>query len=87
MYKIVRKETMMAESANPRKSRAFLYSLIGIGFVVLVAFTGILLGANGVDIQLTQTYFVVAHLHWLNILALLVVIAGIIFLLRRRSAK
>jgi heme/copper-type cytochrome/quinol oxidase subunit 1 len=69
----------MAEPVNSRITRTLPYIAIGIGLLVLALCCAlpILLGSMGIDVHLTQSYFVVAHVHWLNALGLLCLIMGI----------
>jgi heme/copper-type cytochrome/quinol oxidase subunit 1 len=74
----------MAEPVQSRRTRTLAYVAIGIGLLALALCCAlpILLGAMGIDIHLTQSYFVVAHVHWLRLLYLVMGIAGVTILAR-----
>ena len=57
-----------------------LYSLGFIGLFTIGGLTGVFLGSLGMDIQLTETYFVVAHFHFVMVGGMLMAfLAGIHF--------
>jgi hypothetical protein len=68
----------MAQPVQSRRSRTLAYVVIGIGLLALAlcCTLPILLGV-GIEFHLTQSHFVVAHVHWLNALGLLCLIMGI----------
>jgi heme/copper-type cytochrome/quinol oxidase subunit 1 len=82
----------MAEPVHSRRTRiilAYAYIAIGIGLLafVLCCALGILLGSMGMDIHLTEGYFVIAHFHWLRLFGVVVGIAAIITLARTLYAR
>ncbi len=57
-----------------------LYSLGFIGLFTIGGLTGVFLGSLGMDIQLTETYFVVAHFHFVMVGGMLMAfLAGVHF--------
>jgi heme/copper-type cytochrome/quinol oxidase subunit 1 len=74
----------MAESVNLRRTRILDYVAIGLGSLVLALCCAlpILLGSMGIDVHLTESYFVVAHIHWLKLLCVVAGIAGAAVLAR-----
>ena len=74
----------MAESAHLPRTRIIAYLAIGIGLLAfaLCCALAILLGTMGMDIHLTESYFVVAHFHWLRLFYVVVGIAAVITLAR-----
>jgi heme/copper-type cytochrome/quinol oxidase subunit 1 len=80
----------MAHPAPQQKTKIFPYSLVGIGFLVLGTLCctlGIVLGAMGIDIHFTKTYFVIGNFHWLSVFGLACTIAGIVTLARSLYAR
>jgi len=57
-----------------------VYALCFLGLFVVGGLTGVFLGSMGMDIQLTETYFVVAHFHFVMVGAVLMgFLAGLHF--------
>ena len=79
----------MAKSALPRISQILASIAIAIGLLALAFFAAlrILLGSTGIDVHLTETYFIVAHIHWLTISYVLIGIAAVAILARSLYAR
>jgi hypothetical protein len=83
----------MAESVNSRRTRILAYIAIGIGSLVLALCCAlpILLGSMGIDVHLdvllTESYFVLAHIHWLRLICVVAGIAGAAVLARTLYAR
>jgi heme/copper-type cytochrome/quinol oxidase subunit 1 len=74
----------MPELVHPRRPRILATIAIGIGLLALTLLCAlpILLGSMGIDVHLTESYFVVAHTHWLRLSGVLIGIAAITVLAR-----
>lgn len=79
----------MAESLHSRRTRIVAYIAIGMGLLTLALCCAlpVLLGAMGMDVQITETYFVLAHFHWFRLFCVVVGIAGVITLARALYAR
>jgi hypothetical protein len=79
----------MAESVHPRRTRILPHIAIGIGLLALALCYAllILLGSMGMDFHLTESHFVVAHIHWLTLFCVLIGIAGAAVLVRSLYAR
>ncbi len=79
----------MAEPVHSRRARTLAYVAVGIGLLVLAlcCTLPILLGTMGIDVHLTQSYFILAHVHWLRLVCVLMGIAGATVLARTLYAR
>jgi heme/copper-type cytochrome/quinol oxidase subunit 1 len=79
----------MAKSVHPRRPLILTYIAIGIGLLALALFCAlsILLGSMRIDVFLTESYFVVAHIHWLRLSCVLIGITAITALARSLYAR
>jgi heme/copper-type cytochrome/quinol oxidase subunit 1 len=79
----------MAESLRSQRTRTLAYIAIGIGLLALALCCGlaILPGTMGVDTHFTESYFVVAHFHWLRLFGMVIGIAGVTIFARTLYAR
>jgi hypothetical protein len=77
----------MAQPASPRHTKILLYSLFGIGFLVLVTVCCTFAIVLGIDVFLTKSYFAIARINWLRLFGLAFAIVGIVALARSLYAR
>jgi heme/copper-type cytochrome/quinol oxidase subunit 1 len=60
---------------------------MGLLTLVLCCALPVLLGTMGMDVHITETYFVVAHFHWLRFFCVIIGMAGVAILSRTLYAR